>query len=83
MRAMTPADVADDLRLENVEAVLRMLRAGTLPGFKVGRAWRVDPDELAEWKAKKAARPGDPNRIEPRSARSQAALDRHARLRRQ
>ncbi len=79
---MTPAEVADDLRLPNVEAVHRMLRTGALPGFKVGRAWRVDPDEFAEWKAKKAARPGDPNRIEPTSARSQAAIDRHARLKR-
>lgn len=77
MTALTPEDVAVDLRIENVEAVVRMLRAGDLPGFKVGRRWRVDPDELAEWKATKAARPGDPNRIAPRSARSQAAIERH------
>lgn len=76
MAALTPRDVADDLRLESTEAVLRMLRTGALPGFKVGRRWRVDADELADWKLNRAARPGDPNRIAPRSSRSQAALSR-------
>jgi excisionase family DNA binding protein len=75
--AMTPQDVADDLKHPGgKDAILRLLRAGTLPGFKVGMYWRVDPDELSEWKARTAARPSDPNRIAPRSARSQAALAR-------
>jgi excisionase family DNA binding protein len=76
MASLTPQDVADELKVENVEAVVRMLRTGALPGFKVGRRWRVDPTELAEWKANRAPRPGDPNRIAPRSPRSQAAIER-------
>jgi hypothetical protein len=77
MTALTPAEVASDLQHPGgSEAILRLLRTGSLPGFKVGKYWRVDPDELAEWKATKAARPADPNRIAPRSPRSQAALGR-------
>ena len=82
MATLTPQDVADDLQIANVEAVARMLRRGELPGFKVGRRWRVDPEELAEWKRSRAPRPADPTRIAPRSSRSQAAIDRHARRRR-
>lgn len=82
MSTLTPADVAEDLQLRGgEEAALRLLRAGTIPGFKVGRYWRVDADELAEWKRTRAARPSDPNRIAPRSTRSQAALQRHAQRR--
>jgi len=25
------------------ETVLRMLRAGKIPGMKIGRSWRIDP----------------------------------------
>lgn len=82
MTTLTPADLAADLQLRGgEEAALRLLRAGTIPGFKVGRYWRVDADELADWKRKHAARPADPNRIAPRSSRSQAAIERHARRR--
>ena len=49
MTTLTPADVAADLHL-SVEAVHRHLRAGTIPTFKVGRAYRIDPDEYAAWK---------------------------------
>lgn len=76
MPTLTPAEVAADLRLPNTESALRLMRAGTLPAFRVGRWWRVDADELAEWKAKRAARPADPNRVPPRSPRSQAAIGR-------
>lgn len=79
---LTPADLAKELQLRGgEEAALRLLRAGTVPGFKVGRHWRVDSDELAEWKRTRAARPSDPHRIAPRSSRSQAALDASARRR--
>jgi len=73
MTTLTPADVAADLHL-SVEAVHRHLRAGTIPTFKVGRAYRIDPDEYAAWKV--GSRPADPNRIAPRSTRGQANLRR-------
>lgn len=76
MSTLTPRAVADDLCLASEETVLRMLRTGELPGFKVGRRWRVDPDELADWKRKRHTAPADPNRVPPRSPRSQAALGR-------
>ncbi len=76
MTALTPSDVAADLQLPSEESAIKLLRQGVIPGFKVGRYWRVDPDELAEWKRTRAARPADPNRLPPRSARSQAALER-------
>ena len=84
MSSLTAHEVAADLHLGCTESVLRLLRAGDLPGFKVGRRWRVDSGALAAWKASKAVhphaggagRPADPNRIAPRSTRSQAALGR-------
>lgn len=75
MATLTPDDIAADLRVCR-ETAMRMLRDGVLPRFKVGRYWRVDSEEYAEWKARASARPADPNRIPPRSARSQAALNR-------
>lgn len=80
MSTLTPAEVAEDLKLPGgEEAAHRLLRSGALPGFKVGRYWRVDSTELEEWKRTRAARPSDPNRIAPRSPRSQAAIGRRGR----
>jgi excisionase family DNA binding protein len=42
---LTPADVADRLALSPV-TVTHMLRAGTLPGQKVGHLWRVRAADL-------------------------------------
>jgi len=72
---LTPAHVAADLHL-SVEAVHRHLRAGTIPSFKVGRAYRIDPDDYAAWKV--GSRPADPNRIAPRTPRGEANLRRRA-----
>ena len=78
MTTLTHQQVAADLQI-SPDTAIRMRRAGAIPGFKVGRYWRVDPDELAEWKRLHTARPADPNRIAPRSSRSQAAIERHPR----
>jgi len=75
MTTLTPADVAEDLHLSK-ESVHRHLRAGTIPSFKVGRAYRIDPDDYAAWKV--GSRPADPNRIAPRSTRGEANLRRRA-----
>jgi excisionase family DNA binding protein len=71
---LTPAQLAAEYQV-STGTILRRLRAGEIPGFMVGRFWRIDPDDLAAWKAG-PARPADPSRIEPRSARSTAALGR-------
>lgn len=47
-RLLTPAAVADVLAVSS-RTVRRMLDAGELPGLRVGKLWRVDPDRLAEW----------------------------------
>jgi len=73
MTTLTPADVAADLHLSK-EAIHRHLRAGTIPSFKVGRAYRIDPDDYAAWK--QGAHTDDPNRIPPRTARGDANLRR-------
>jgi excisionase family DNA binding protein len=74
-KTMTPPEVGANLKV-STETAMRLLRAGVLPGFKVGRRWRVDSDALEAWKERAAARPEDPNRIPPRSTRSDAALAR-------
>lgn len=76
---LTPTEVAEELRLSRW-TVLGYLRMGTLPGYQVtpNGPWRIPPELLAEWKQKRSSAPrvSDPNRIEPRSPRSQAARNR-------
>jgi excisionase family DNA binding protein len=45
---MTPAEVAAELRVSPA-VVLRLVRRGELPAVRVGRAWRVDHDDLRRW----------------------------------
>lgn len=75
---LTPDDVAADLKVPR-QHVLRRLRAAQLPGFRVGRYWRIDQDAYTEWKAAQLAGQDDPNRFTPRSPRSTAALKRKTR----
>ena len=72
--SLTPAQLAAEFQV-STGTILRRLNAGEIPGFMVGRFWRIDSDELEAWKAG-PARPADPNRIEPRSPLSTAALGR-------
>jgi excisionase family DNA binding protein len=41
----TPAQVAERLQVSQVW-VMRALKAGRLPGFRVGRLWRVTAEDL-------------------------------------
>lgn len=77
---LTPDDVAADLKVPR-QHVLRRLRAAQLPGFRVGRYWRIDQDAYTEWKAAQLASQDDPNRFSPRSPRAAAAQNRKARTR--
>jgi excisionase family DNA binding protein len=45
---LTASEVADLLRL-NLQVVQRKLQAGEIPGYRIGRDWRVDRQQLMEW----------------------------------
>lgn len=69
-RLLTPEEVAERLALSPV-TVGHMLRAGTLPGLKVGHLWRVRAADLDAYivgkseaaAAKRAAKAAKPPRI--------------------
>lgn len=44
----TAAEVADLLRL-NHQVVQRKLQAGEIPGYRIGREWRVERAQLLAW----------------------------------
>jgi len=74
---LTAADVADDLHVSRDTAV-EYIRTQVIPGgFQAvtGGKWLVDAETYAAWKAERRAAV-DPHRIEPRSARSNAARKR-------
>ena len=45
---LTSAEVADKLKL-NQQVVVRKLQAGEIPGYKIGKDWRVAENQLLEW----------------------------------
>ena len=47
---LTPEQVSVRLQV-SIATVRGLLLAGTLPGFRVGRQWRVGETELAAWVA--------------------------------
>jgi excisionase family DNA binding protein len=44
----TAAEVAELLRM-NPQVVQRKLQAGEIPGYRIGREWRVEADQLRAW----------------------------------
>lgn len=44
----TAAEVADMLRF-HLQVVQRKLQAGEIPGYRIGREWRVERAQLVEW----------------------------------
>ena len=44
----TAAEVADLLRM-NLQVVQRKLQAGEIPGYRIGREWRIERDQLLAW----------------------------------
>lgn len=50
---LTVADVATDLQIGHRRAA-DLFRLGVVPGFKVGRDWRVGRAAYAQWKADQA-----------------------------
>jgi excisionase family DNA binding protein len=45
---LTTAEVAEKLKL-NQQVVVRKLQSGEIPGYKIGKDWRVADHQLAAW----------------------------------
>jgi excisionase family DNA binding protein len=49
-KIMTVSELAQHLSVHRI-TIYRLLKGGTLPGFKIGRVWRFDLDDIANWMA--------------------------------
>jgi excisionase family DNA binding protein len=49
---LTPGEVAERLKI-SVYSVRRWIKQGELPAYRVGRAWRISTDDLAQWLSKR------------------------------
>jgi excisionase family DNA binding protein len=49
-KILTVSELAEHLSVHRI-TIYRLLKGGTLPGFKIGRVWRFDLDEIATWMA--------------------------------
>ena len=47
-RILTVSELAEHLNVHRI-TIYRLLKNGNLPGFKIGRVWRFDLDEIGEW----------------------------------
>jgi len=45
---LTAKELADTLKM-NPQVVLRKLQAGEIPGYKIGKEWRISRTKLIEW----------------------------------
>lgn len=54
-RFLTPEEVAAVLRV-SPEAIRRLLKRGEIPAIRIGRAWRVEENELQRWLARRRSR---------------------------
>ena len=57
-KLLTPLDVADRLQM-NERTVNIWLRKGRLRGFKIGKEWRISPDDLQAFLEASANKPMD------------------------
>jgi excisionase family DNA binding protein len=62
MDFLTSAEVADKLKL-NQQVVVRKLQTGEIPGYKIGKDWRVAENQLLDWLESRSNR----NRPDPRA----------------
>jgi len=49
-RILTVSELAEHLNVHRI-TIYRLLKNGDLPGFKIGRVWRFDLDEISKWMA--------------------------------
>lgn len=47
-KILTVSELAEHLNIHRI-TVYRLLKNGTLPGFKIGRVWRFDQEEITAW----------------------------------
>ncbi len=57
-KLLTPTDVANRLQV-NERTVTIWLRKGHLRGFKIGKEWRISPDDLQAFLEASANKPMD------------------------
>ena len=57
-KLLTPSHVADHLQV-NERTVTQWLRKGHLRGFKIGKEWRISPDDLQAFLEASANKPMD------------------------
>ncbi len=57
-KLLTPTDVANRLKVSE-RTVTVWLRKGHLRGFKIGKEWRISPDDLQAFLEASANRPPD------------------------
>src|ERR1700680_4686080 len=49
-KILTVSELAEHLNVHRI-TIYRLLKSGSLPGFKIGRVWRFDLDEIGSWMA--------------------------------
>jgi excisionase family DNA binding protein len=47
-RILTVSELADHLSVHRI-TIYRLLKTGSIPGFKIGRVWRFELDQIANW----------------------------------
>lgn len=47
-KILTVSELAEHLNVHRI-TIYRLLKNGSLPGFKIGRVWRFDLDEITSW----------------------------------
>jgi excisionase family DNA binding protein len=53
-RVKTVDEIADELQVHRI-TIYRLLKSGKIPGFKIGRVWRFDSEQVREWIARSDA----------------------------
>jgi excisionase family DNA binding protein len=49
-RVKTVNEIADELHVHRI-TIYRLLKRGKIPGFKIGRVWRFDSEQVRQWLA--------------------------------
>ena len=47
-RILTVSELADHLSVHRI-TIYRLLKNGSIPGFKIGRVWRFELDQISTW----------------------------------
>jgi excisionase family DNA binding protein len=47
-KILTVSELADHLSVHRI-TIYRLLKNGSIPGFKIGRVWRFELDQIATW----------------------------------